>query len=251
MGCIYQIVNSVTGARYVGSSVRSAEKRWSVHKKDLRSGRHHSRHLQRAWNKYGPAAFTLELLEDDVAPENLLAREQFHIDRLPKNTAYNVCWTAGNCSGRECTTTTRQRLSRSHTGVRRSEASKRKQAATWVKRYGGLYALQGPDGRVRKRITNLRAFARTHGLIASALRLVVLGKLKSHKGWSLPGHVAATYTITAPDGKQFPAVPELKAFCLEHGLHYKSMHKVLQGTNKTHRGWTVTAVGHRRRRAVD
>jgi len=251
MGSIYQIVNTITGAVYVGSSVRPAEARWAAHLKDLKGNRHHSRYLQRAWNKYGPTAFTLSLLEVDVPVTELIAREQFYLDqrkRLPQSESYNVCWVAGNCTGRECTTATRRRLSESHMGIPRSESSKRKQAATWTARYGGEYALQGPNGKVIRGITNLRAFARDNGLIHTALNLVVSGALKSHKGWSLPGYVAVRYTAVSPGGKKFTKISNLKEFSIKHGLHYKSMHKVLQGTNKTHRGWTVTAVGHRRQR---
>jgi len=50
-----------------------------MHLSDLRHNRHHSRHLQRAWNKYGAAAFEWVLVEE-TSPVGTLAREQFYLD---------------------------------------------------------------------------------------------------------------------------------------------------------------------------
>lgn len=47
---IYEIVNTINGKRYVGSAV-SLKRRWVDHRRDLRAGKHHSRHLQNAWAK--------------------------------------------------------------------------------------------------------------------------------------------------------------------------------------------------------
>lgn len=53
---VYQIVNLVTGKRYIGSSV-NVQHRMAEHRRDLKRGRHHSRYLQASWNKHGAAAF--------------------------------------------------------------------------------------------------------------------------------------------------------------------------------------------------
>ena len=76
MGCIYNIINKVNGAIYVGSTIRvNPQKRWWRHTKDLRSNIHHSRHLQRAWNKYGGDKFEFVIIES-VPDENILVAEQ-------------------------------------------------------------------------------------------------------------------------------------------------------------------------------
>lgn len=92
---IYAIVNLTNGRMYVGSAV-DIEQRWAVHRHSLRENKHHSRHLQRAWDKHGPDAFTFNIL---VLCEktDLIAREQEHIDRL--KPAYNSAPKAGNCLG--------------------------------------------------------------------------------------------------------------------------------------------------------
>ena len=51
-GYIYKIINVKNGHFYIGSTVE-IDKRRDKHFKDLKNGRHHSLHLQRAYNIYG------------------------------------------------------------------------------------------------------------------------------------------------------------------------------------------------------
>jgi group I intron endonuclease len=59
---VYQIRHLDSGKVYVGSS-GNISRRWKRHREELRSNKHHSRLLQRAWLKYGEGAFAFELLE--------------------------------------------------------------------------------------------------------------------------------------------------------------------------------------------
>lgn len=83
---VYLIRNLINSKVYVGSAA-DLSRRWIVHKNDLKNGRHHNRHLQSAFNKYGLAAFDLEVLEivDLLDGESLRRAEQFWMDKL------NVC----------------------------------------------------------------------------------------------------------------------------------------------------------------
>jgi hypothetical protein len=86
---IYAIIHVATGRRYVGSTGDVAG-RLRAHCKDLRGGRHHCRHLQNAWNKYGEAAFGFEVLEEcPCEAKVLLAREQAWIDTF-KGQLFNA-----------------------------------------------------------------------------------------------------------------------------------------------------------------
>jgi len=51
------------GKVYIGQSVNIL-KRINGHKGYLKNNKHHSIHLQRAWNKYGSSNFTFELIEE-------------------------------------------------------------------------------------------------------------------------------------------------------------------------------------------
>ena len=62
---IYKIVNRINQHYYVGSS-KNIPFRWTRHKKALKSSSHHSRRLQRAWNKYGEESFEFIVVEPAV-----------------------------------------------------------------------------------------------------------------------------------------------------------------------------------------
>ena len=84
---IYQIVNTITQNRYVGSSV-NLEKRRAQHFSELRKGNHSNQRLQRAWDKYGQASFVFGALEVGIDVENLIPREQWWIDTIAPE--YNI-----------------------------------------------------------------------------------------------------------------------------------------------------------------
>lgn len=84
MGHIYYIECSGNGLVYVGSTIRRASQRYNEHLHYLRNGNHHSSYLQRAFNKYGEAAFSQTVVEKVEDNNFLLAREQFHIWRFDK-----------------------------------------------------------------------------------------------------------------------------------------------------------------------
>ena len=49
---VYKIRNLIDGKVDIGSSA-NVKARWYAHRYELRLGTHHSRYLQRAWDKYG------------------------------------------------------------------------------------------------------------------------------------------------------------------------------------------------------
>lgn len=81
---IYRILHASTDKSYIGQSV-DIRSRWKTHRGDLNRGTHRNRHLQRAWDKYGPEAFEFEIMEFVPYRANLDAFENHYI-RL-----YNAC----------------------------------------------------------------------------------------------------------------------------------------------------------------
>lgn len=80
-GVIYRIECSANGRVYVGSTTKTPPRqRWLEHLHRLRKGAHHSPLLQRAWDKYGDAAFSFAVVETVADGARLLMREQFHVD---------------------------------------------------------------------------------------------------------------------------------------------------------------------------
>jgi group I intron endonuclease len=83
---IYKIINNVNGKFYLGSS-KNFHKRKLRHFNELRKNKHHSIHLQRAFNKYGEENFIF--VEVEIC-ENTLEREQELLDSLDLKSCYNV-----------------------------------------------------------------------------------------------------------------------------------------------------------------
>lgn len=92
---IYQITNLHNGKSYVGSAV-SFRNRWREHLRQLANGDHHSKVMQRAWDKYGEATFEFKKLLV-CAKSDLIWFEQRAIDAL--QPAYNICKVAGSVLG--------------------------------------------------------------------------------------------------------------------------------------------------------
>lgn len=72
---VYSITNTVTGKKYIGSSV-DIKRRWSDHKKILKKGNSSSYKLQNSYNKHGEGVFVYKIEEGDVPIGNLLNKEQ-------------------------------------------------------------------------------------------------------------------------------------------------------------------------------
>jgi group I intron endonuclease len=131
---IYEILNSVNGHRYIGSTTNTRT-RWNRHLSFLRSGNHHSKHLQYAWTKYGEENFIFSVLEV-CDSDNLFAREQFYIDEI--HPEYNMAPIARSCFGIRRSEETKRKMSNSAKGkiksaetCQRISASKKGQPSYW------------------------------------------------------------------------------------------------------------------------
>ena len=59
---VYMIKNVLNNHKYIGST-KNFKQRLKQHLSDLRNNKHHSPHLQAAWNKYGEKHFVFQILE--------------------------------------------------------------------------------------------------------------------------------------------------------------------------------------------
>jgi group I intron endonuclease len=92
---IYWIKNTQNGKLYIGSTTNRYV-RWRTHRKKLRSGTHHCKHLQAAWLKYGESVFVFEVVEKVLEESELQAAE----DRwLVKFYGRPECYNIGRRSG--------------------------------------------------------------------------------------------------------------------------------------------------------
>lgn len=125
---VYKITNTINGKFYIGSS-GDIETRWTTHINSLNRGNHHSKHLQRSWNKYGSLFFIFSIIEKIEISEQLIIREQHYLDvLLPWNRliGYNISPTAGSCLGIKRTDETKQKLREINIGKKVSDEVKQR-----------------------------------------------------------------------------------------------------------------------------
>lgn len=91
---VYQILCISTKKSYVGSTIQGFNKRFKEHQRMLKSNKHHSTKLQRAWNKYGEENFSYLILEVVTDKKAIRQREKYWLDLL--NTFKN----GFNCSNK-------------------------------------------------------------------------------------------------------------------------------------------------------
>lgn len=173
---IYCIENTLNDKVYIGSA-SDIRYRWKNHRSDLNTGKHHSLHLQRSWNK-NPAAFVFSILEVVCNESVLLTREQWWIDMLDccnLTRCYNINPVAAkppSLKGRKYpprSELTKQRLSESHKG----------KATHWSSYHG----FRDPSGDPIV-ITNITRFCRENKIDRGCLYRLISGKYKSYKGWT-------------------------------------------------------------------
>lgn len=110
---VYAIMNKTNTKLYVGSATISIKQRFYLHRSDLRHNRHHSKHLQAAWNKYGEGSFELIVIEE-CSPEDCLVLEQYWIDYYDvcnPECGYNSAPIAGNTLGLKPSEETKAKIS--------------------------------------------------------------------------------------------------------------------------------------------
>ncbi len=109
--CVYKIENKITNDIYVGSAINLTKRKY-YHLYDLKNNKHHSIILQNSYNKYGEENFGFSILEEVYEKENLIIREQYHIDTL--NPKFNCSKIAGSPLGVKHTLQARLNMSEAH-----------------------------------------------------------------------------------------------------------------------------------------
>lgn len=116
---IYKITNIVNNKCYIGSSA-NIKLRWCWHKTNLKKNQHHSKYLQRSYNKHGEDNFKYEILF--TCPiKDLLRLEQYCINNY--NSQYNLCKIAGSSRGVKASVETRKKLSIASKGRKHTAAA--------------------------------------------------------------------------------------------------------------------------------
>ena len=221
MGQIYQIRNIVNDKRYIGSSV-NYKSRWKNHRGQLNGGVHHSKYLQRAWNKYGIKSFIFEIIEDSVEDVKLIKVEQIYLDSLLNANiddssfyllGYNLCRIAGSMLGFKFSNESKKKLSKLKSGKnnpmygrrgkdnpnygsKRSKSTIQKMKNAQSLENNPMYGKHGKDnptskvllqyknGKFIKRWNSLTECVKALKYSGGNISSCCKGALKTHKGYS-------------------------------------------------------------------
>ena len=123
---IYAIVNQTTRDMYVGSAV-VVNRRWNAHRCNLRKRKHHCKHLQNAFVKYGEQGFDWEIIEYVNDPAKLIQREQFWLNFF--QPVYNKRKIADSCYGVKRSQESRQKMAAAQLGRKQSAETISKRSA--------------------------------------------------------------------------------------------------------------------------
>ena len=114
ISAIYSITNIRNNKIYIGSAFQYKNRRNS-HLYLLRKEKHHNKHLQKSFIKYGEKNFQFGIIEYVENKERLIEREQVWIDFFKPE--YNICTIAGSSLGFKFTQETKLIQSEQRSGI--------------------------------------------------------------------------------------------------------------------------------------
>lgn len=216
---------------YIGST-KNLRRRWYLHRWQLDRSKHDNPHLQRAWNKYGAAAFVFEVLEL-VMPRLLLEREQHWLDEFKPyrpEIGFNIGIRANSgAAGREPSEETRRKISAANSGKVRSLETRAKIGTA----HKGTKLSKEHIEKLRLSHKGYKLTDETRAKLSVAHR----GKRRSPESVEQGAEKhRKTYIVTSPDGTEY-TIKGLAKFCREKGLIAASMCMVAGGRQKQHKGW--------------
>lgn len=156
-GTVYKIKCSGNKKAYVGSTL-NFQSRKRGHFYNLRKGNHHSKYLQRSYEKYGEDSIAFTVLALNIAEKDLLKAEEFFIKNIGPD--FNSSSVSATRKGSKQSESCKMKVSRANTGKRRSEKSKTLISKSLLRnrRALGNKNRRKVTPEIRDRINELRAF---------------------------------------------------------------------------------------------
>ncbi len=191
---VYAIVNKTNGKRYIGSS-SDIQERWKRHVRLLDTGKHHSVHLQRAWDKYRKNCFDFIVLRY-CSSDELIRQEQAFLDFY--RPEYNVSPTAGRTagvvrseeyiekqrksqSGKVLSEETRRKISEGMKGKKNSLGTKRIHSQSTIEKIRSTLLGHFVSDETRKKIGNKNRGHRHTDEAREKIRSSLIGNTRASK----------------------------------------------------------------------
>lgn len=207
---IYQIKNIVNNHLYIGSAI-NVKNRKSKHFSDLKKNKHHSIHLQRAYNLYNENNFGFYILEYVEDASKLIEREQYYIDNLKPQ--YNICKVAGSSLGKKHSEETKKKM---------SELKKGKYSGEKNPNYGKICSDENKKKKSEiKKGKNNPMYGRKHSEETRKKMSQLLKGKYSNKKHPNCGKIKS----------ELAGCPSKKVICVETNIIYKSITESEKQTN--------------------
>jgi group I intron endonuclease len=271
---IYKITNLINGKIYIGVTSRpDIRSRFIEHISGSNwSGRKSILHI--AISKYGKDNFNIEIIEKTDSIENMFILENKYIIKYDSfylnGKGYNMTFGGEGRVNSVTTEETKKLLSlkgqefnKTKRGIEIRNAAANKLRGRRVSEEERenkrkvvpnktSFTIMSPSKEIIH-AANLTQFCKLHNLSRGALREVLRGKQKSHKGWTLPGPefiinreikdtdsngMKSTFKLLSPNN-EIIEYTGLSEFCRIHGLNRTCIRYVLNGKYKTHQGWKL------------
>lgn len=232
---IYAIVHRDSSKRYVGQTI-NPKQRFRAHRYLLRCGKHTCRHLQYAWQAYGPEAFDFVVLERcaDDSKETLLVREQHwaqHYQSFNDTKGYNSspCMAVWN-RGRKATPEERAKLSRIRRRCLTPERLYQLRTMNIGRKFDAAFREKCRRNSLGHPVTK-----KTRRQLSVAQKRHQASLTQEERRQPHAQRMKVAYLIS-PVG-QPTEVWGLRGFCQEYDLDRAALGRVLRGKTLTHKGW--------------
>ena len=230
---VYCFLNLCNGKRYVGQSI-NIRRRYNSHKYELKNGKHHNQHLQRAWNKYGNKNFKYIILEICRDEEHAIEREQYWADKFKSfvgEKGYNIgkCMKVWN-TGIKLSESTRKKMSVQRKKNLTPKMLKMLQTMNIGRKFGKEFREKCAKNFLGKHHSKE---SKKKLSIAQSKHQASLTKSEKRKAFS---HKMKVLRLISPDGQPYE-ITGIRGFCEEFKLDRAAIGRVIKKTNKHHLGW--------------
>ncbi len=236
---VYQIRNLKNNKRYIGSAAgRGFTNRWNTHKRQLKENKHHSIHLQRAWNKYGAENFVFEVIEvmHATRKEYIIPREQYYLDyyqTYERELGYNICYLATSRLGLKQPAEAIEKMRQARLGVKLTEEHKKKIAEanrgergnnaklTWLKVERIREAYKGGITQV--------VLATEYGMNQATISDIILNKSWFKEDYEPPAKNLGNCVLTIKDVQEIRKVTSGSCYKLgkKYGVHFSVISDII------------------------
>lgn len=185
---IYAIVNTLNNHKYIGSSMHVRDRLYQ-HRALLRRNRHHSIHLQNAYNKYGEDKFIWVILEMcEPIRDTLIYIEQKYLDLKPE---YNIAQLASCPAQLHQSQETKDKRAAKLRGRKRSKEFCEYLSKVRINQIGKMvdqYDLQGNYLRTFNSTAQASRFCGDYTTRGVSIQQCCKGKIKSCYGYQWRWH---------------------------------------------------------------